>query len=286
MIKNLLYKSRIIQMNYPAVNSGVSKKQRMIAPRGGELNPRPPLAGLKRLQIVIRNAVLCILFFSFFSRGAAGTDLTFSLEKEREWTILGSGVVLFGVGNYLYHHVVPPDPSLADQKKLLAVDRFAIRCANKKHAVISDVTLGVCSLLPLISISSAKDDQQFKTRALMTFESYLITTGLTYLAKGIVRRPRPYVYRNGNSILEKSAGQSFFSGHTSMAFNGAVMAAFLFQEQNKDSRWTLPMWIGGLSAATLTGIFRITSGNHFPTDVLVGALAGSVVGYGMVRLHQ
>jgi membrane-associated phospholipid phosphatase len=41
-----------------------------------------------------------------------------------------------------------------------------------------------------------------------------------------------------------------------------------------------------LSTAVVTGIFRVTSGNHFPTDVLAGALAGSIVGYTIVCLHK
>ncbi len=240
----------------------------------------------RQWQIAVRNAILCILFFSSFSRGTAGDGTSFSLKTEREWAVLGSGVILFGVGSYLYHHVVPPDPNLVDQKNLLAVDRFAVHCANQHHAAVSNATLGICSLMPLVPILSAKNDQQLKTRALITIESYLITADLAYLVKGVVQRPRPYVYRERNLSLKKDAGRSFFSGHTSMAFNGAVLAALMFQEENRDSRWIAPIWIGGISTAVLTGIFRVTSGNHFPTDVLAGALAGSIVGIGIVRLHQ
>ena len=34
-------------MNYPAASSGASKTKTLNAPRSGELNPCPPLAGLK-----------------------------------------------------------------------------------------------------------------------------------------------------------------------------------------------------------------------------------------------
>ena len=249
-------------------------------------NDRSCLIRSRQWQIAVRNAILCIFFFCSFSRGTAGDRFSFSLKTEREWTVLGSGAVLFGVGSYFYHHVIPPDSNLLDQSALIPMDRFAIHCDNQTHAVISNATLGVCSLLPMVSIISVKDEQQLKTQALITVESYLITIGLTNLVKGIVRRPRPYVYRERNSFLKKDAGRSFFSGHTSMAFNGAVLAALMFQEENRESRWVAPMWIGGISMATLTGIFRVTSGNHFPTDVLAAALAGSIVGIGMVHLHQ
>jgi membrane-associated phospholipid phosphatase len=240
----------------------------------------------KRWQNSLRNTMFIILFFSFFNRGGACDRTSLSLKADREWTVLSSGAVLFGVGIYFYRHVIPPDSNLLDQSALIPMDRFAIRCDNQTHAVISNAALGVCSVLPMVSIISAKDEQQLKTQALITVESYLITTGLTYLVKGVVRRPRPYVYRERNLSLKRDAGRSFFSGHTSMAFNGAILAALMFQEENRDSQWIAPIWIGGISTAALTGIFRVTSGNHFPTDVLAGALAGSIIGIGIVHLHQ
>jgi hypothetical protein len=38
-------------MNYSAANSGVSKTKTLNAPRGGELTPCPPLAGLNTCEI-------------------------------------------------------------------------------------------------------------------------------------------------------------------------------------------------------------------------------------------
>jgi undecaprenyl-diphosphatase len=62
---------------------------------------------------------------------------------------------------------------------------------------------------------------------------------------------------------------SFPSGHTMTSF--AAWSSFLI---------TLP-WLAPLvlPAAILIGLSRIYLGLHYPTDVLMGALLGSLVGY-------
>ena len=120
-------------------------------------------------------------------------------------------------------------------------------------------------------------------------ESTLLTQSLTLLCKALVKRPRPYVYSTTiaqNRRIDKRAAQSFFSGHASAAFNGAVVSAMLYQYHHPDSEAVKPLWIAGLTVAAVTAVFRVLSGEHFPTDVLAGALTGSVVGYVMVDLHR
>ena len=39
------------------------------------------------------------------------------------------------------------------------------------------------------------------------------------------------------------------------------------------------IWISAYTIATLTGYYRIAADKHYTSDVIVGAIAGSVVGY-------
>jgi hypothetical protein len=235
---------------------------------------------------MVRNLWIYILCFSFVGWGRADTPVQFSLDRKKDAVLSGTGAVLLGIGYYFYLHVNPPDPGSLDRKRLMPLDRFAIHCRNRNTETISHVTLGICSMLPLIPLSQENNNRQIESQVLMTFESYLLNLGLSTLMKGIVKRPRPYAYRTENTLLDKRASRSFFSFHSSAAFNGAVLSAMMFQERNPDSPWVAPLWIAGLGTAAATGIFRVTSGNHFPTDILAGALVGSIVGIGIVRLHE
>ena len=90
--------------------------------------------------------------------------------------------------------------------------------------------------------------------------------------KPLVARVRPYQIREIALIIETPSDFSFPSGHTSASFAGAV-AIFL---HNK--KW------GSLAVllASLIAFSRLYLYVHFPTDVLCGALLGSlcaVIGY-------
>jgi undecaprenyl-diphosphatase len=67
--------------------------------------------------------------------------------------------------------------------------------------------------------------------------------------------PAPYAYA------------SFPSGHATTAFAAAVLLALWYP------RWA-PIFAG---LAALVGLSRIVLGSHFPSDVLAGALLGSLI---------
>jgi len=97
----------------------------------------------------------------------------------------------------------------------------------------------------------------------------LIVTNLTI--KPLVARLRPWVVMESFPVLVYSSDlNSFPSGHTCAAFAFAVaLCAVLPQKWAKAA---------ALIAAALMGISRLYVGVHFPSDVLVGALVGTVCG--------
>ena len=94
----------------------------------------------------------------------------------------------------------------------------------------------------------------------------LCTNGII---KHVVARPRPYVVLERLIPLVTSGDpNSFPSGHTSAAFSAAIVWAR-----------TLPWkWgrVAAIVAAILMGFSRLYVGVHFPSDVLAGALLGSL----------
>ena len=87
-------------------------------------------------------------------------------------------------------------------------------------------------------------------------ESAVSTTVLTEALKYTVNETRP----NGGS-------HSFPSGHTSIAFTGAM-----FIKERYDSAWAWPAF----AVASFVGYSRVISQNHHPNDVFAGALLGTV----------
>lgn len=115
------------------------------------------------------------------------------------------------------------------------------------------VYLGVCALLCAFG-----DERMFETGKLAftaLAESSLVTEAL----KRIIRRPRP---------LEKNEKNSFPSGHTAAAFTLAVIVS------HEHPKIRIPLYI----AAAGTAFSRVYLGRHYPSDVLAGAVIGTLAG--------
>ena len=97
----------------------------------------------------------------------------------------------------------------------------------------------------------------------------LLVTNLTL--KPLVSRPRPWVVmENFTTLVTSSDLNSFPSGHTCAAFAfGVALCAVLPQTWAKAA---------ALIAAALMGFSRLYVGVHFPSDVIVGALVGTLCG--------
>ncbi len=86
--------------------------------------------------------------------------------------------------------------------------------------------------------------------------------------KNIVARIRPYDYVNGLvSIIERQKDFSFPSGHASSSFAVAVILFLCFK--NKFGNFALIL-------AFLISLSRLYVGVHYPTDVIVGMLLGTI----------
>jgi membrane-associated phospholipid phosphatase len=117
----------------------------------------------------------------------------------------------------------------------------------------------------------------------------LVSAALTVALMYAVGRPRPFLYGQDAPLTERESGgaaMSFPSGHTANAF-AAVTATFsIWHALRPDS--AAPYWalaIGG-ALATTVGVSRILGGDHFPSDVLAGALIGGAIGWAIPALHR
>lgn len=211
---------------------------------------------------------------------------------------LGSSAILLRVTSGIVKKQ-QPDPTESyilslDTADIPGFDRRAIYHWSPKSSDASDFFTNASGLSPLlytIPLALNRDFKEIGTISLMYLEATLFIRSITGLTKYTVRRPRPYLYSSEITMHDKlregsNATRSFFSGHTSNAFCGAVFTATVFNDLYPDSRLKPLVWSLSLGAATTTGILRYYAGKHYPSDIIVGALAGSMVGYLIPRLHR
>ena len=133
------------------------------------------------------------------------------------------------------------------------------------------------------------------TLGTIVVEAAALTAGVTYIAKGLASRARPYVYNTSLTPEQRyalagpddsSVHQSFFSGHTSSAFAAATLLSTMYADLYGPSTASKIMWGTSLSLAAVTGYARVKGGVHFPSDVLVGAAVGAAIGHLVPTLHR
>lgn len=118
----------------------------------------------------------------------------------------------------------------------------------------------------------------------------LANKGINDIFKGLIARPRPYykIEQEQNKSHTKAYSSfdraSFYSGHTSSAFfavsflNHRIRSTLrreLSADTYKNWRWLSPTILYGW--ASMVGWSRLHAYKHYPSDVIIGALAGSLM---------
>ena len=111
------------------------------------------------------------------------------------------------------------------------------------------------------------DNKALKQKAAYIAAAIILNTASTTLLKNVVKRERPYHTYTGIFPDKIESDYAFPSGHTSSAFATATSLALATK------KWYVAVPAFAWSAGV--GYSRIYLGQHYPSDVIMGALVGS-----------
>jgi membrane-associated phospholipid phosphatase len=196
-------------------------------------------------------------------------------------------------------HAVP-SPGLSAVEIDWSLDRSVVGSRSTAADAASDWTRdgAVVFLLVTAAATAGRDDawRELARRSVVYAEAAIISHGLTNLGKRAFGRPRPLAYLpsseradgSANDPLEDGAFESMPSGHASSAWTAAAlgMTEHLLSRPHAASleRTAVGLLGGGLAGATAA--LRVAAGQHFPSDVMVGAGIGLLTGVGMPLVHR
>lgn len=178
------------------------------------------------------------------------------------------------------------------------IDRAATMAVNGLHCGLTDGLWRFCSIkavwIPLYLfivwlLMRRLGWKKGLAAVLAAGLTVLCCDQLAGLVKHLVARPRPChdeaMLAAGLRLLESAGGQfGFFSGHAANAFGiAACSAAMLATDKNHRYgwyRWCIFIW------AALVGVSRVFVGKHYLGDVLVGAVAGLLIGLAIALLTR
>lgn len=240
------------------------------------------------------------------SAGAGGGGIaetrpypTFRIRREVAIAAVGSAALL---GSALTP-LAPPDVPRGgfDPANLRwSVDRQAVRSPRAAAMVRSDVMVAAATLLPLAVVASWDSStprwERLARTAALHAEVLLVAHGTVLLTKRLVARPRPCTYlpepiRSGGGhcdVRETRTFQSMPSGHASSAWSGATMALTEQLLNRPHAGWVERAGVGALGGmlATTTSVLRVSAGEHFASDVLLGSGIGILTGVTLPILHR
>ena len=235
--------------------------------------------------------LLISIFISFNSSlGQNSNSSPFKLDFTKEAIILGSGAAAGVTALLILWNL---DPLTTEQIDALnpgdvnGFDRAFIGPLHQDH--VGDVLLYGSYLLPLTFLAFDDTRKDFWDLALMSGEVLLINAGITGIVKGAVTRNRPFTYDANTTIGDKTnvdARISFYSGHTSFTASMCFFTARVFSGYLTDNTAKILIWSAAAIYPALSGFLRVDSHLHFPTDVIVGYIAGAAIGYLIPELHK
>jgi len=144
----------------------------------------------------------------------------------------------------------------------------------------------------------------FKSRvslAFLFFQGRYLSGSIVEIAKGLTHRFRPFAYLSNEQInslegkakekfdediTSSSINASFFSGDATGTAYGFIFFAKAFNDYFPDSKLKNTVWAISFASIAMQGYFRVKSGKHFPTDVIVGSIVGGGIGYLIPYLHK
>ena len=220
-------------------------------------------------------------------------DLSF--ERDLPLTFFSAFISIYG--NYRLGKMPVPEKELVkDVSDLLPWDRPV---AGRYCKTCADMSTWVATLggapLALGAISWYRGDASggdLAAYSLMLAQALALQNGVNLVVRSLSFWPRPYMYAtdgDGASAASAAEGEaygSFYSGHASAAFTIAVFTGEWFSEFYPNSAYKSLVWTTSLSLAGFVGVLRIAAGKHYPTDVVVGALAGTGISLAVIKIHK
>jgi membrane-associated phospholipid phosphatase len=171
-----------------------------------------------------------------------------------------------------------------DASEVNRFDRHAIGNTNRIAGHVSDFTVGLGVAVPaILDLFALGLGRPLFEDALVFAETMALNGAMVTAAKYIVQRPLPRTYADDSAFQHKPGGyRSFYSGHTSMIFSALSATSMTLRLRYGEQYWP---WAGTLLVGASVAVERVADGRHFPTDVMLGAAMGTLIGIAVPWLH-
>jgi membrane-associated phospholipid phosphatase len=184
--------------------------------------------------------------------------------NRRQW-LTTSAVAGAGAGIYFYDAAIRDAFLKHHPEYLKEVDKYFLDPAG----------LGLW-VIPVVGVMYFGGDERARGTSLAVVKAWTYSAGTAMTMKYAFQRARPSQRypsdpRQWEGLFGSWEYTAFPSGHSTLAFAMATV----FASEYKDVKWVPPL---SYTLATLAALSRIQHGDHWPSDVLIGAALGYATG--------
>lgn len=259
---------------------------------------------LKQLSCLVLAVVNLILISYQSSYSQENNSFPYELKLKKDGLIGAGSLITMSIGGLIPSQSQEDGIDYFNNLNKNEINKFD-RWATDRWNTSSDdlrgklrwgALIGSLTIIPAVSAFShneANETQKLNnalTVGAMGLEGFGYVMGLTMMSKTLITRNRPYAYNNGLSYQEKIEDgeykESFFSGTTATTSFAVFFSAKVINDLYPNSNWKYVGWGCAALYTGYVGYLAIDAGQHFPTDVISGALIGGVIGYTIPLLHQ
>ncbi len=213
----------------------------------------------------------------------------FEVDRRESMVYLSTALAFDLSNNYFDRQLIdkPSDLELnsLSENNVIIFDRIAFQPYSKKLKLYSDYAAYFNIGATLYAVY--EDDLDVISDNLFVLSEILITqSAITKWIKTLSHRFRPFVYDEDISLDKKkqrNSQHSFPSMHSSTVFASATYGYYYYSQQNGRNYYMMTVLYGSAAA---TSILRVASAQHFPSDVVAGAVIGSSISYFICKFHQ
>jgi membrane-associated phospholipid phosphatase len=237
---------------------------------------------------------LRFFLFFFLLYNISLSQSPYKLSWKKDAPLAAAGLAIGASSLYFLYQTTPVsiyEINGLSSSDINRFDRSAVTYYSPQISTVSDILVISMVALPAVLFTDNAIRSDFFTIAAMYAETMVYAYSLPSICKGTVLRYRPGLYNAELSMdtkLEfgKEAKWSFFSGHTTAAFASAFFLAKVYSDYHPKSKANKFIYGGAVITASAIGFLRYRAGKHFPTDIIAGAAAGAIIGYGIPALHK
>ncbi len=217
-----------------------------------------------------RASLTIFLFFISFS---------FSQPSKTDYLIGYGGLTIATASELLKEHIGPDSASWVEPNSFDLFFRNSLKWEDKNLAyaeLISDV-IAKGIFVPSIFWTPLLNDYAYNAQLLLNIQVLAATGLMVNATKFLVSRQRPYSYFKTYPSQGRYDNLSFYSGHSAFSFALTTSSAYTLQKSYPHKSGFI--WTAGILLSSVSAYLRIAADHHYMSDVMTGALVGSLTAY-------